>query len=113
MREDHFVIPVIDSSIFCYYIKCMEIEYDKNKNQRNIKERGLPFTMVKGLEWSAALIWRDQRKEYGEARWSALVPRKDRLYFISYTWRGERMRIISFRKANNREIDRYEKDICS
>ncbi|WP_338068917.1 BrnT family toxin [Paraburkholderia bryophila] len=32
-----------------------------------------------------------------------------RLYCIVFTQRGETFRVISLRKANNREIDRYEK----
>lgn len=32
----------------------------------------------------------------------------DRLYCVVFTQRGEAFRVISLRKANNREIDRYE-----
>ena len=32
-----------------------------------------------------------------------------KLYTLVWTWRDEVMRIISFRRANNKEIDRYEK----
>ncbi len=89
----------------------MEIEYDNSKNQRNIKERGLSFAAVKDLDWPNALIWLDTRKDYGEERWSALVPMADRLCFVSYTWRQDTMRVISLRKANNREVNKYEKEV--
>ncbi|MFM0364692.1 BrnT family toxin [Paraburkholderia sediminicola] len=32
-----------------------------------------------------------------------------RLYCVVFTQRGETFRVISLRKANNREIDRHEK----
>ncbi len=89
----------------------MKIEYDSSKNQQNIEKRGLSFAAVKELNWPEALLWQDVRKDYGEERWSAIVPMKNRLYFVSYTWRRDAMRVISFRKANNREINRYEKEI--
>lgn len=89
----------------------MEIDFDPIKSEKNREERGLPFTLVQELEWSCALFWPDTRKEYGEPRWAALVPLADRLYFVCYTWRRRKMRVISLRKANNREIDRYEQEV--
>ncbi|PIE79435.1 MAG: hypothetical protein CSA11_12020 [Chloroflexi bacterium] len=78
------------------------------QERKNRINRGLPFALVEQLDWHSALVWPDTRKDYGEARWGALVPMGDRLYFVCYTWRRNNMRVISFRKANNREIDRYE-----
>ncbi len=66
---------------------------------------------MKDLDWPNAFIWLDTRKDYGEKRWSALVPMENRLYFVSYTWRQDTMRVISLRKANNREVNKYEQEI--
>ncbi len=89
----------------------MIIEYDTAKSEQNRINRGLPFDLVEQLDWHSALVWPDIRKDYGEERWASLVPMGDRLYFVCCTWRQDTMRVISFRKANNREIDRYEKEI--
>jgi uncharacterized DUF497 family protein len=32
----------------------------------------------------------------------------ERLHVVAYTLRGDRLRVISFRKANAREVERYE-----
>lgn len=83
----------------------MEFEYDIAKSAENERKRGLPFDMVGGLDWSATLIEPDKRQVYGEDRFVGYVPDTDgRLHMVCFTMRGEVMRIISFRKANDREI---------
>lgn len=87
----------------------MKIEFDKAKNKRNIELRGLSFEMCGELEWHNAILWRDIRKEYAENRECALAPLEGRIYFVTFTVRGRNVRIISFRKANKREVINYEK----
>ena len=88
----------------------MEIEFDPAKSARNEKQRGLPFEMVIELEWDKALIADDSRNEYGEIRKVAFVPREGRLFVVCYTKRASKHRIISFRKANKREVQIYEEE---
>lgn len=88
----------------------MDIEFDPAKSERNERERGLPFEMVADLEWENALIGDDDRMEYGEERKVALVPLKGRVYVICYTLREDVRRVISFRKANKREVKIYEQE---
>lgn len=88
----------------------MEIEFDPQKNAQNIALRGLSFELARECEWMKARVWRDMRKDYGEARFCALVPRRQRLLAVVFTTRGDTMRIISLRKANKREEIRYEKE---
>lgn len=87
----------------------MRITYDKRKNDENIARRGLSFERVVDLEWDQAINWLDNRKNYGEVRFSALVPLEGRIYSVAYTVRNS-IRVISFRKANRREQHRYEKE---
>jgi hypothetical protein len=61
------------------------------------------------LEWDAARIRPDDRRDYGEHRHFALVPMSGRLYAVCYCVRGDARRIISFRKANKREEQAYAK----
>ncbi len=63
------------------------------------------------LDWSAALTWEDDRKDYSEIRRVALLPMADRLYCCVYVEREEAKRIISLRKANQREFDHYAENI--
>ncbi len=87
----------------------MKIEFDPAKSARNASERGLPFELTAELEWSAARVRTDERRNYGEDRFVALVPMSGRLYVVCYCIRGDARRIISFRKANKREERTYAK----
>jgi uncharacterized DUF497 family protein len=97
----------------------MDVEFDPEKSARNERERGLPFDLAAELAWDRALIAVDDRKDYGEERFVALAPMAGRLYVVCYTFRpaprpdrvpsvGQVRRIISFRKANEREEQIYE-----
>jgi len=62
------------------------------------------------LEWVTALEWIDARKNYGEERRVALALMKQRLYCIIYVELKIGIRVISLRKANVREVEKYEKE---
>ena len=88
----------------------MEVEFDPEKSARNEAERGLPFERAADLDWSRALVAVDDRRDYGETRYVALVPLDGRLHFVCYvgTADPDTRRIISFRKANQKEERHYE-----
>lgn len=86
----------------------MRLEYDADKNAKNISERGISFAMAADFDLSNAKIWQDTRKDYGEARYIALGYIGDRLFSLVFTLRGDVMRVISLRKANPREVYSYE-----
>lgn len=87
----------------------MRIGFDPDKSARNARERGLSFELAADLEWDRAVTFEDARFAYGESRMIALAPLKGRLHVVCYHQRGEVRRIISFRKANAREVKVYEK----
>lgn len=93
---------------YCGYINAMQITYDPAKDARNTEERGLPFAQVADFEWCTALIKKDDRFEYGESRYQAMGFIGDRLYVVVFTPRGDAVHVISFRKANKREVKSYE-----
>tara|TARA_R110002049_G_scaffold244161_1_gene418121 strand:+ start:413 stop:682 length:270 start_codon:yes stop_codon:yes gene_type:complete len=88
----------------------MRITFDPAKNERNIAERGLSFDLVADLEWDTALAEEDTRREYGERRLRVLALLGDRLHAAVITYRNEAVHVISFRKANDREVRRYGKE---
>jgi Ribonuclease toxin, BrnT, of type II toxin-antitoxin system len=49
--------------------------------------------------------------DYAEARFVTMAPINDRLCVFAWCQRGEALRVISLRKANKRERDKYEKAI--
>ena len=87
------------------------MDKDPEKERRNIAERGLSLDLVELLDWTTALIWEDRRREYGERRYCVLGLIDDRLHSVVFTPRNGKPRVISLRKANKREVVRYEKAI--
>lgn len=85
----------------------VKITYDSAKDAANIELRGLPFDQVAELDWSSAVIVEDTRRGYGERRYRVFGYIGERLYAAVFTPRGIAVHVISFRKANNREVKRY------
>ncbi len=85
------------------------ITFDPAKNKANLAKHGVSLADAELVDWEDALIWQDGRRDYGEIRLVSLVPIGDRLYCCVYVEREDEKRIISFRKANNREKMRYAK----
>ena len=89
----------------------MNVTFDPAKNAANLAKHGVSLLDAADFEWDAALVWPDQRQDYAEARMVALVPVNDRLFCVVFVDRPPEQpterRIISLRKANNREVKRY------
>ena len=85
----------------------MKFEFDAAKNERNIRERGLSFELAAEFDWESALVVPSDRQ--GEARHFALGLIGSRLHALAFTKRGQNVRVISLRRANEKEIKRYEK----
>ena len=81
-------------------------EWDENKRQETFSLRGIDFMLVEEIDWQTAIHYRQQRD--GETRFSSYALIEERLYNLVWTQRGAYTRIISLRKANEREITRYE-----
>ena len=60
------------------------------------------------FEWESAIETIDDRSDYNEERWVALGFIDNRLHVLIYSLRGNNIRLISLRKANNRERKYYE-----
>ena len=98
----------IDNAIDCIYSLSMEITFDADKNAKNIRERGLSFERVMEFDFETAVIEQDARKAYPEDRYIAAGFLDGRLHVLCFTPAMEGIRVISFRKANQREVKRYE-----
>lgn len=89
----------------------MEFDWDERKRSANLAKHGLDFTDAAHLGWENAKVIVDDRRDYGENRYRAFGLWKGRLCIVAFTLRGEKVRIISFRKANDREVRRYGEEI--
>lgn len=86
----------------------MIIDFDPNKSARNERDRGLPFTAVEHFDWEGAVFTEDNRFEYPERRFIALGKIGQRVHVVCFTPIEDGVRVISLRKANPREVRRYE-----
>lgn len=86
----------------------MLVEFDASKNERNIRERGLSFERAAEFDFATAVIWIDARQAYPEIRFSALGLLAGRVHSLIFSETADGIRVISFRKANEREVKRYE-----
>ena len=86
----------------------MKIEFDPIKNDRNIHDRGLSFDRAGAFDFASATVKQDVRMAYPEARFVALGMLDARLHALCFTPIDGGVRVISFRKANTREIRDHE-----
>ena len=89
----------------------VSLTFDPAKDAANLAKHGFALLDAVGFEWEAAVVWSDNRRDYGELRMVGLVPVNDRLFCVVFVDRPPEQpterRIISLRKANNREVKRY------
>ncbi len=85
----------------------MRIEFDPAKDQTNLAKHGVSLALAAELDWEAALVWVDERCDYGESRMIALAPKTAILYYVAFVDRGGVRRPISLRRANRREVKHY------
>ncbi len=85
----------------------MQVSFDVNKSARNIAERSLSFERAAEFNFETALIGSDDRRVYSEVRYVALGYLDERLHVLCFTETHDGIRVISFRKANSREVNHY------
>lgn len=89
-------------------ILLVEFEWDEEKAAANLRKHGVDFAdAVLVFEDDLALTMEDPDSER-EARFITMGHDPyGRVLVVVYTWRGERIRLISARKATGKERRRY------
>ncbi|UZR30371.1 BrnT family toxin [Methylococcus sp. ANG] len=85
----------------------MLIEFDPEKRNKTLAERGVDFADAAEIFAGRHFTLEDAREDYGESRFITVGMLKGRMVVLVWTPRGEARRIISLRKANERETTRY------
>ena len=85
----------------------MLIQFDSAKNNTNIAKHGVSLQLAELLEWDTLWAKRDVRQDYAELRVIGFAYIELRLFCVIFVDRGDVRRIISLRKANPREVNRY------
>jgi uncharacterized DUF497 family protein len=85
----------------------VQFEWDEAKRRANIKKHGFDFKDAAKVFDGFVVTVEDTRQEYGEPRFISLGLLEGRIVYIAHTERGNRIRIISMRKANGYEAKSY------
>lgn len=91
----------------CNHNKAVKLEFDPGKRERTLVERGLDFARAGEVFAGPRLTMPDARADYGEPRLIPFGLLDGRWVVVVWTPRGAACRIISLRKANEREIAKY------
>ncbi len=85
----------------------MDFEFDKRKSQVNKKKHGIDFI-------EAMVLWEDPdrieipAKTTEEPRFILIGKISDKHWSSIFTYRGEKIRIISVRRSRREEVEIYE-----
>lgn len=85
----------------------MRIEFDAAKRSATLGARGLDMARADEVLAGATLTVEDERQEYGENRFITIGFLEARMVVLVWTLRDGAYRIISMRKANDREQSLY------
>ena len=92
----------------------MPFEWDDRKAAQNIAKHGIPFEYaVRVFLDPHRLDSEDSRRDYSEERRLTLGKIEERLFVVAYTPRGKLIRLISARKANEREQRQYDEKLST
>lgn len=89
----------------------MQIEFDSTKRDKTLAERGLDFVRAEEVFSGLHFTGQDTRQDYDEDRFITVGLLDARLVVLIWTPRGEVRRIISMRKANDREKTFYARHL--
>ncbi len=85
----------------------MEFEWDPKKNRENIEKHHVSFSRAVKIFKGDVLEWEDTLKDYGETRMIAIGRAERRLFRVVYTKRGNKIRMISARRAKRNDRRKY------
>jgi len=87
----------------------VKIEFDAAKREKTLEERGLDFARAGEVFDGRHFTGQDSRQDYEEDRFITVGLLDARLVVLVRTPRREARRIISMRKANDREKTLYDR----
>lgn len=86
-----------------------EFEWDDAKAEANLRKHKISFREARRVfDDPFAMVEQDVTEDYGEDRFLATGRVEGLLVTVAYTERGDRLRIISARKANSDEQRAYD-----
>lgn len=95
------------SPIIVATIMDIVIEYDPTKRDETLFHRGLDFARAAEVFAGPHTIAQDVRKDYGEDCFVTVGYLDGRVVVVAWTPRGGARRVISMRRANEREQAKF------
>ncbi len=86
----------------------MRITYDPEKRAKTLAERGLNFEDAPKVFEGDIFEVEDDRYDYGETRWQTMGRLRGVMVMVVWTKRPGARHIISMRRCNDGERQRYE-----
>ena len=86
----------------------MQIAFDPSKDAINLAKHGLSLADALNFDFDAAQTEIDARADYGETRYRAFARMDGVGFCLVFTISGETLRPISYRRAHEKEMRRYE-----
>jgi hypothetical protein len=87
----------------------VKIEFDPGKSAKKAEKHGLPLDRFADLDLDAGIISLDTRRDYGEDRYVVTAPLEKPPHIGCFCIRDGAFKVISLRRANDREAERYER----
>ena len=92
----------------------MQFEWDDGKAAQNVDKHGVPFEYaIRVFLDPHRLDSEDAHRDYSEQRRLTLGMIEGRLFVVAYTPRDTVIRLISARKANEREQRKYNETLSA
>jgi len=85
----------------------MDFEWDRSKERGNLRKHGIGFRTAARTFLDPYMIEFDDLHASGELRFNAIGLVDGRMLFVTYTMRGDTVRIISARGAEPHEKRKY------
>jgi uncharacterized protein len=85
--------------------------WDNDKAARNWRDHAVTFEMAREVFRDPfAIEWEDLEQDSSEERYGVIGTVEGRLLFVGYTMRGEKIQIITARRAEPYERHRYHEE---
>jgi len=88
----------------------MEFEWDEAKRRANLVKHGVDFADMEEFDWKTAMFKPVAERGHGEGRFVAVSEFRGFVHTVIFTLRGNRVRLISVRRAKRKERRSYEKE---
>lgn len=90
----------------------IEFEWDRGNVDKNLRKHGIENREAEEVFLNEPLIFEDKEHSTIEKRYQCLgVTDRNKRLFVSFTIRKGKVRIISVRKMDKKELNKYEQEV--